>query len=271
MLGGIGLRVPLYAAGGLTLVNLALCLALLPESLPATRRRAFHWSHANPLAAVELLRRNRTILALAASLFLSNLALNGLYSTWIFSTTLRFGWGTGQTGVTFAVMGVLAALAQGLLVGPAVGRLGERRGILLGLAAGVLSFLAYALAPQGWMIYPIIVVASLAALDAPASQSLLTSSAGEDEQGAVQGALASVLSVTRIAGPLIATSIFAFFVAPTAPVYFPGAPFASGAVLLAGALALAWRFVRPAAPGPEPAESGSAFPDTSAAVPVAGD
>ena len=221
-----------------------------------------------------LLRRNRTILALAGSLFLANLALNGLYSTWIFSTTLRFGWGTTQTGVTFAVMGLLAALAQGLLVGPAVRRLGERRSIMVGLAAGALSFLAYALAPQGLTIYLIITIASLAALDVPASQSLLSSSVGEDEQGAVQGALTSVLSLTRIAGPLIATNVFAYFVSPSAPVYFPGAPFASGAVLLAGALALAWRFVRPAARVTTTALPAheSAGPDLgNIAVPVAGD
>lgn len=274
LLGGVDLRAPLYAAGGLTLLNLALCLVLLPESLPADRRRAFRWANANPLAAVGLLRRNRTILALAASLFLANLALSGLYSTWIFSTTMRFGWGTGQTGVTFAVMGLLAALAQGLLVGPAVGRLGERRSILIGLAAGALSFLAYALAPQGWMIYPIIAVSSVAALDAPASQALLSSSVGEDEQGAIQGALASALSVTRIVGPLIATNVFAYFVSPSAPMYFPGAPFVSGAVLMAGALALAWRFVRPAAPTGAPAceERGTARLDAgNVAAQTAGD
>ena len=265
LLGGFGLRVPLYAAGGLTLLNLALCLFLLPESLPVARRRAFSWANANPLAALGLLRRTPTILALAASLFLSNLALNGTYGTWIFSTTLRFGWGIVQTGATLAVVGLLAALVQGLLVGPAVKRLGERRSILLGLSGGALSFLAYAFAPYSWMFYLVIVVASLAALDAPASQALLSASVGEDEQGAMQGALASSLSLTRVVGPLIATNAFAYFVSPSAPVYFPGAPFASGAVLLVGALVLAWRFVRPVAPAPSETATAPQQMNTSAA------
>jgi DHA1 family tetracycline resistance protein-like MFS transporter len=247
LLGGVGLRLPLYVAGGLTLLNLVLCLVLLPESLPAARRRAFRWTNANPLAALGLLRRSPTLLALAASLVLSNLALQGLYSTWIFSTTLRFGWGTLQSGVTFAVMGLLAALVQSTLVGPAVKRLGERRSIVIGLSASVLSFLAYAFVPQGWMIYLIIVASSLTALDVPAGQALVAASVGEDEQGALQGALSSVLSLTRIAGPLLATNIFAYFVSPIAPVYFPGAPFAAGSLLIAGALVVVWRFVRPAA------------------------
>lgn len=274
LLGGIGLRVPLYTAGGLTLLNLALCLFQLPESLPAARRRAFRWANANPLASLALLRRSPMILALAASLFLYNLALNGMYSTWIFSTTLRFGWGVAQTGITFAVMGLLAAIAQGMLVGPAVKRLGERRSILLGLAVGALSFLAYAIAPHSWMFYTVIVIASFAALDGPASQALLSASVGEDEQGAMQGALASSLSLTRIVGPLIATNAFAYFVSPSAPVYFPGAPFATGAVLIVGALVLVWRFVRPAARATAPAlpAHGGAVADLgNVVVPVAGD
>jgi DHA1 family tetracycline resistance protein-like MFS transporter len=168
-------------------------------------------------------------------------------------------------------MGLLAALAQGLLVGPAVRRLGERRSILVGLAAGVLSFLAYALVPAGWMVYLVIAVASLAALDTPASQSLLSSSVGEDEQGAVQGAMTSLLSITRIIGPLIATNAFAYFISPSAPVYFPGAPFASGAVLLAGALVLAWRFVRPAARAMSANQESAETELITAALPVAGD
>jgi DHA1 family tetracycline resistance protein-like MFS transporter len=247
LLGNIGLRVPLYAAGGLTLVNLALALFLLPESLPVERRRPFSWASANPLASLGMLRRNRTILALAASLFLYNLALHGMYTTWLFSTTLRFGWGIAQTGITFAVMGVLSAVAQGGLVGPAVKRLGERRSILVGLSVGTLAFTAYAFAPQSWMFYVVIAVASFAALEGPASQAMLSASVGEDEQGAIQGALASALSLTRIVGPLIATNAFAYFVSPSAPVYFPGASFITGAILIAAALALVWRFVRPAA------------------------
>lgn len=256
ILGNVGLRVPLFAAGALTLVNLLLCLFLLPESLPASRRRAFSWANANPLASLGMLQRNRAIMALAASLFLYNMALHGMYTTWIFSTTLRFGWGIAQTGITFAVMGVLSAVAQGGLVGPAVKRLGERRSILVGLSVGTLAFTAYAFAPQSWMFYVVIAVASFAALEGPASQAMLTSSVGEDEQGAVQGAMASALSLTRIVGPLIATNAFAYFVSPSAPVYFPGAPFATGAVLIAGALVMVWRFVRPMEKVGEASEGG---------------
>ena len=82
------------------------------------------------------------------------------------------------------------------------------------------------------MIYLIIAISSLGALDAPATQTLVAASVGDDERGAVQGALTSILSVTRIVGPLIGTNTFAYFVSPRAPIFFPGAPFAVGAVVM---------------------------------------
>jgi MFS transporter, DHA1 family, tetracycline resistance protein len=237
--------VPFYAAGGLTLLNLALCLFLLPESLDAAKRRTFKWTQANPLASLGLLRRSPLLTAVAGSLFLSNLANHGLYSTWVLSTTLRFDWSSVTTGIVFTLIGVCTALAQGLLVGPVVKRLGERRSVLLGLTVSMFAFLAYALAPQGWMIYLIIAVSCFGMIDEPASQALVSGSVGEDEQGAVQGALASLISLTAVFGPLLSTNVFNYFVSEGAPVYFPGAPFAVGAVLILCALFLAWRFVCP--------------------------
>jgi MFS transporter, DHA1 family, tetracycline resistance protein len=245
LLSGFGLRVPLYVAGLLTLLNLVFCLFFLPESLDFRKRRPFRWRQANPLASLALLRRTPLLTALAGSLFLSNLANHGLYSTWVFSTTLRFGWDSVTTGIVFTLIGVCTALAQGFLVAPIVKRLGERRSVLLGLTVSMLAFLAYALAPQGWMIYLIIALASFGAVDEPASQALISSSVGEDEQGAVQGALASLLSLTAVFGPLLGTGMFSYFVSETAPVFFPGASFALGALLIACGLLLAWRFVRP--------------------------
>jgi MFS transporter, DHA1 family, tetracycline resistance protein len=245
LLSGFGLRVPFYVAGGLTLLNLALCLFLLPESLDTAKRRTFRWREANAFASLGLLRRSPLLTALAGSFFLSNLANHGLYSTWVFSTTLRFDWNSVTTGIVFTLIGVCTALAQGFLVGPIVKRIGERRSVLLGLTVSMFAFLAYALAPQGWMIYLIIAVSSFGAVDEPATQALVSGSVGEDEQGAVQGALASLMGLTAVFGPLLSTNVFNYFVSETAPAYFPGAPFAAGAVLILCALILAWRFVRP--------------------------
>ena len=46
-----------WAAAGIAALNLGLGILVLPESLPADRRRAFAWRRANPLGAFLAIRR----------------------------------------------------------------------------------------------------------------------------------------------------------------------------------------------------------------------
>jgi DHA1 family tetracycline resistance protein-like MFS transporter len=52
-----------------------------------------------------------------------------------------------------------------------------------------------------------------------------------NEQGELQGAVTSLVSVTSIAGPLIMMNLFSYFTGPSAPLYLPGAPLLFGAFL----------------------------------------
>jgi len=65
----------------------------------------------------------------------------------------------------------------------------------------------------------------------PAIQGIMSGQVPPNEQGELQGALTSLMSVTSIIGPLLMTALFAYFTAASAPFYFPGAPFMMGAVL----------------------------------------
>jgi DHA1 family tetracycline resistance protein-like MFS transporter len=49
-----------------------------------------------------------------------------------------------------------------------------------------------------------------------------------NEQGELQGALTSLISATTIVGPPMMTGLFSYFIAPDAPVYFPGVSFFLG-------------------------------------------
>jgi DHA1 family tetracycline resistance protein-like MFS transporter len=60
----------------------------------------------------------------------------------------------------------------------------------------------------------------------------------------VQGALASVQSLTAIFAPLIATNLFAWATDGTLPVLVPGLPFYVGACFLGLASLQAWRTLR---------------------------
>ena len=64
---------------------------------------------------------------------------------------------------------------------------------------------------------------------------MFSSRAGSDQQGHIQGALASVQGLTAIVAPLAGGYAFSDFAAPESPIYLPGAPFllASAAYVLA--------------------------------------
>ncbi len=255
ILGGFGVRVPFYVAAGLTLVNWLYGFFILPESLKPENRRKFDWARANPVGSLVALGRYPMVLSLAGSIFLTNLAQNALQSTWVLYTSYRYNWNITQTGISLAIVGLTSAIVQGGLIRVLIPKLGEKRAVIVGQAITATSFLLYGLAPEGWMIYLILVFGALGGIGAPATQGLISRGVEANEQGAVQGSLASLASITGVIGPLIATSAFGYFTSGNAPVQIPGIAFFLGSGFVAAALLIAVRtFRNPAFSTPRNAE-----------------
>src|SRR5205814_8837109 len=66
-------------------------------------------------------------------------------ATWVLYTEFRFGWGPREVGLSLFVVGVVAAVVQGGLLGLMLRVLGEKRAVLFGLASGTLAFAGYGL------------------------------------------------------------------------------------------------------------------------------
>jgi DHA1 family tetracycline resistance protein-like MFS transporter len=216
-LGHVDIRLPFWVAGGLTMVNWAYGLFILPESLPRNLRRPFNFKRANPMGAFHGLGRYPLVLGLAISLFMVNMAQFGLHATWALAMEYRFDWNPVQIGTSLAVVGLCAAAVQGGLARRLIPLISERRALMLGLAMAVLAYIGYGAATQGWMIYAIIAVASLGAISQPAGQSLITREVLPNEQGTIQGALASLNSIAGIVGPMVGSQTFAHFARPEHP------------------------------------------------------
>jgi DHA1 family tetracycline resistance protein-like MFS transporter len=217
---------------------------ILPESLAPENRRAFSWARSNPVGSLLDLRRYPIVFGLAGTFFLVQLAHQALPSTWVLYTSHRYHWSVGQIGLSLAIVGLTSAIVQAGLTRIIVGRIGEQRAVLMGLAIVTANFVGYGLAPQGWMIYLILGVGSLGGVAGPSIQGLISRSTGADEQGGVQGSLASLGSVAGIIGPPIATGLFGHFASESASVYLPGAAFYFSALLVFVALLLAVRCFR---------------------------
>ncbi|WP_288429299.1 TCR/Tet family MFS transporter [uncultured Spirosoma sp.] len=240
-LGQYGPRVPFFVSAGLTLLNFVYGLLVLPESLAPENRRPFNWKRANPIGSLLNLTRYPVILGLVASLVLIYIAGFAVQGTWTFYTMEKFKWDEKTVGLSLAAIGLSFAIVQGGLSRVIIPKLGQERSIYVGLLFSALGFVLFAFASQSWMMFAFLGVYALGGIAGPSVQGVISNQVLPSEQGEIQGALTSLTSVTSIVGPLIMTNLFAYFTGSAAPTYFPGAPFALGAVLILISAALARR------------------------------
>ena len=209
LLGGIDLRLPFFVAGGLALLNLAYGVLVLPESLPADRRRAVGWSAANPLSSLRALARLEGVGLLVGVLALVGLAQFTLYTVWVLYTTFKFGWGPTENGWSLFAIGLVSAVVQGVLMGRILKRITPQRLVVLALVSSALAYAGYGLASAGWMLYVVIGMNLLGNTIGAALQSLVSSAASGSEQGQTLGAISGLNSLMAVLAPVLATSLLA--------------------------------------------------------------
>ena len=232
VLGQYGMRLPFMVAAGLTFLNWIYGYFVLPESLEKSNRRPFDIRRANPLGALLHLRKYPVISGMIGSLIFVYIAGFATQSTWTFFTMEAFHWNEAQVGYSLGLVGLLMAIVQGGLTRVINPKLGNINSIYVGLGFYFIGMLLISLAPQAWMLYFIMIPLSLGGIANPALQSIISNQVPSNEQGELQGALTSLMSVTSIIGPVLMTGLFSFFTTKDAPVYFPGAPFMMAAFLI---------------------------------------
>ncbi|MBM9499053.1 TCR/Tet family MFS transporter [Leptospira sp. 201903071] len=238
-LGQFGSRAPFLAAAALTLINWLFGFFILPESLSKENRRTFEWSKANPIGSLLNLKRYPMILGLVLAFFLINTAAHAVQGTWNYYTMEKFQWDEAMVGYSLGVVGFVYALTLGVLIRLILPVLGQNRSIYLGLALSTLGYALFALATQSWMMFVFLIPYCFGGIAMPPLQGIMSSQVPSNEQGELQGALTSLMSVTAIIGPILMTGLFAYFTAKTAPVYSPEAPLWMGTALTALSLWIA--------------------------------
>lgn len=241
ILGEFGSRIPFFAAAGLTLLNWLYGYFVLPESLSPENRRKFEWKRANPIGSLKHLGRYPVILGLVASLVLIYIAAHSVQSTWTFFTIERFGWSKAMVGYSLGMAGLCVAIVQGGLIRIINPKLGPNRSVYVGMMMYTIGLTLFAFSNQAWMMFVFLIPYCLGGIAGPSLQGIISNQVPANEQGELQGALTSLISVTSIIGPPLMTNLFAYFTKENGIIYFPGAAFLMGAMLVSLSGILAWR------------------------------
>lgn len=244
LLGEIGPRVPFVAAAILTFVNVIYGYFVLPESLDKEHRRAFEWRRANPLGSLMQLRKYKGLGGLIIALVFLYIASHSVQSTWTFINIEKFNWSTSMIGISLTVVGVLVAAVQGGLIRFINPKLGNEKSIYVGFLLYAVGLFLFAFASESWMMFAFLVPYCLGGIAGPALQAIMSGNVPQNEQGELQGALTSLMSVTAIIGPIFMTNLFAWFTRPGATIKFAGAPFLAGAVLMLISVLIAYKTMK---------------------------
>jgi DHA1 family tetracycline resistance protein-like MFS transporter len=105
--------------------------------------------------------------------------------------------------------------------------------VVIGFGFEMFGLLLMSVMTNGTILLGLIPIAALGVIGQPALQAILSVGTSDDSQGVLQGVVASLSAISMIIAPVSMTWVFSTFTQESAAVYYPGAPFAVSALLLA--------------------------------------
>lgn len=224
---------PALAAGGLAWLSALLGLVILREPARQSRRAEGRrgWR-----AIMHRVSRADLLIILGLTLFVT-FTFSEVIAIFPLFAEARLGFGPVEVGWCYSVIGLLVAILQGLVLGPATRRAGEGRVLLTG-ALGL--FVGMAMTPWVEGIASLGVQIVLLCIGTsfchPTLTALVSRRAPAGDQGAVMGVASAVASTGRIGGPPFAGALF--------EQHGPDMPLIVGALLVLPVVATAAWFAR---------------------------
>jgi DHA1 family tetracycline resistance protein-like MFS transporter len=233
---------------------IASCCALLtlltvPESRsPEARASAARRSAPRPLDALLSLRRSAALLGsrdlfvrLALCMAVASVVSESVQDLLVQYLQLVAGFTTKDQGLLFVVIGSCNLLVQGILLPPLARRLGEVALLRGGLMLSAVEHVLLSFVRSRNQALAAVAVGSFAGVAWPAVGAIKANNCGPDEQGLVQGALASLRALATGIGPLGFAALYKACATAEAPLGFrPGLVFWAAALLTTAAVAVAF-------------------------------
>jgi DHA1 family tetracycline resistance protein-like MFS transporter len=233
MLGEYGPRVPFMVAAAISAVNLVYGYFVIPETLDSGKRRSFELIRSNPFGTFRVFQTYRSVLPLCAVMSIYFFASSIYPAIWAFWGIAKFGWSEWLIGLSLAAFGIVTAVFQGVLTGPAVKLWGESKTALIGLVSACIAVVGYGFAPGLLVVVLLFIIHGPEGFVHPMLTAMMSKETPENAQGELQGGVSSIMAVTMLLGTVFFAQIFGYFLQPNAPFVSPNvAFFVSGALLV---------------------------------------
>jgi DHA1 family tetracycline resistance protein-like MFS transporter len=244
ILGKYDIHYPFVAAAVLALLNAIYGYFILPESLDKEHRRPIELKKLNPFTSIFQLKKYKSVIGLAVSIFLIYFAAQAVQTSWTFYTVYKFNWNEAEIGYSLGAVGLFVAIVQGGLIRIIIPKFGQERSIWIGLLLYAVGLALFAFASKGWMMYAFLVPYCLGGIAGPAIQGYMSIGIPPDEQGNLQGGLTGLMGLASLFGPIIMLGSFHYFTEANPYFQFPGMPFIIGSAMMLLSAILAIRSFR---------------------------
>ncbi len=209
----LSVTLPVWAATSFAIFNLALVIWFLPETHPLSARSQLpRKRELNPITQLKLVFSNPSIRKLCLAFFLFFMAFNGFTAILVLYLKQSFEWSPELASLTFVVVGIMAMIVQGGLIGPLVKRFGEWRLTITGISFVILGCILLPIAQKANAIPTVFTAVSILALGTglvtPSLRALVSKRLDATAQGTVLGSLQGLQSLGTFVGAAIAGILY---------------------------------------------------------------
>ena len=221
--------IPVLIASIIPVINFLLVLFYLPETKPRSEfNTETNQILRNPLKQLFNVFKEDKIRKLSLAFFIYFIAFTGLTNILIFFLQESLKWTTKASSGTLVVVGVIAIIVQGVLIGPLVKKFGEMKLTLIGSGFILFACLLLISSPTTGAVKYIYTAVSCLAVGAglitPSLRALISKKLDEGKQGSILSNLQGLQSLGGVLGISMAGKVYDEF--------GPRSPFVAGAIIL---------------------------------------
>ena len=224
-----GYLIPVLIATVIPFINFLLVLFYLPETKPQSIKVNLpDKSGSNPFKGIFKVFKDNKIKRLSLAFFIYFIAFTGLTTILVFFLQDSQKWTVKASNGPLVVVGIIAIVVQGGLIGPLVKKLGELKLTIIGtgfILTACILLITFPEKNSGTYIYLAVSFLAIGAgLITPTIRALISRKIDKNSQGAILSNLQGLQSLGSVLGYILAGNVYDYF--------GPRSPFVAGGLIL---------------------------------------